>query len=276
MSRASHDVPPEDLVAYLDGELSRERRAAVEAHLATCPDCRRRLDALAAIGDILRQTPVDDAPGRARTLGRIEDEARAPRRPVASLPSVSALAGAALSAVLFLFLAVTNGTAPTDAATGLTRFIREWSERPQAASRDVALDEPMVAVEATAVPSEFSPVEPATLPFGLRLTERAVDPQGSVQLTYRNDRHLAIRLVQASARQARAAVLADETEVVTVGGIDVLWGRGHDVDDVSWLLWERGSVTFQVLVVEASTMRLTVDDIGPLVETIVAAQDRIS
>ena len=40
----NHAVPPEELMAYLDGELEPERALVVHAHLATCGSC----EALAA------------------------------------------------------------------------------------------------------------------------------------------------------------------------------------------------------------------------------------
>lgn len=53
------DRAPE-LTAYLDGELDPQSRAALEAHLATCPDCAARLDRERRLQALLRQhlTPV--------------------------------------------------------------------------------------------------------------------------------------------------------------------------------------------------------------------------
>jgi anti-sigma factor RsiW len=45
---------PEQLSAYLDGEVSPSVRVAVEAHLAACGDCRSRLAALGAVGALVR------------------------------------------------------------------------------------------------------------------------------------------------------------------------------------------------------------------------------
>lgn len=55
-----HTEFTDDLSAYLDGELAAERRAALEAHLATCVACRSVLDDLRAI--------VAAAPGYEGTL----------------------------------------------------------------------------------------------------------------------------------------------------------------------------------------------------------------
>lgn len=44
-----------DLSAYCDGELSGARRAAIEAHVRTCPDCARFGGAFAATLRALRE-----------------------------------------------------------------------------------------------------------------------------------------------------------------------------------------------------------------------------
>jgi anti-sigma factor RsiW len=41
------------LLFYLDNELSPREKASVEAHLASCPDCRRELESLAATQSVL-------------------------------------------------------------------------------------------------------------------------------------------------------------------------------------------------------------------------------
>ena len=40
------DAYTDRLSEYIDGELSQEERAAVDAHLVICPECRSTLDAL--------------------------------------------------------------------------------------------------------------------------------------------------------------------------------------------------------------------------------------
>lgn len=47
----------EDLQSYLDGELAPPRRAALEAHLRECADCRRVLDELQAVSGVLAHWP---------------------------------------------------------------------------------------------------------------------------------------------------------------------------------------------------------------------------
>lgn len=52
------DSMTEWIAAYLDDELSSERRAWVEDHLAVCADCRRELEDLRALSDLLRLGPA--------------------------------------------------------------------------------------------------------------------------------------------------------------------------------------------------------------------------
>lgn len=57
------------LGAYHDGELSDERRAWVEAHLPTCPDCQQELAELRALSDLLQIEPAPlPSPARTRAL----------------------------------------------------------------------------------------------------------------------------------------------------------------------------------------------------------------
>jgi anti-sigma factor RsiW len=56
----------EDLSALLDGELGAERRAELEAHVAGCPGCASRLEALRAVDRALAALP---APSVAPDLG---------------------------------------------------------------------------------------------------------------------------------------------------------------------------------------------------------------
>ena len=51
--------PRERLAAYLDGELSAQDRAQVEAHLGGCAACARRLGEMAAVDAGVRDLPVD-------------------------------------------------------------------------------------------------------------------------------------------------------------------------------------------------------------------------
>lgn len=61
--------------AYVDGELSARESAAFEQALATCPECRRRLEAARAVSGLLRDLPTERAPELLRA--RLERDLRA-------------------------------------------------------------------------------------------------------------------------------------------------------------------------------------------------------
>lgn len=50
------------LGAYLDGEINETLRGQIEAHLATCPDCRRELEELRQLSTLLQASPVPLSP----------------------------------------------------------------------------------------------------------------------------------------------------------------------------------------------------------------------
>jgi hypothetical protein len=57
-----HKLCSENLSAYLDGELPLQERAAVEAHLAGCPDCRAVLAQLGAVSGIVKKHSMEPVP----------------------------------------------------------------------------------------------------------------------------------------------------------------------------------------------------------------------
>ena len=99
-------LPPEDLLAYADGELRGDHRARVEAALAASPACRRRFAALGATGRLLRDASplADDPAGRAAVRARLERAS--PRSAMPRLGGIAAVV--ALPLVLLLALMTTE------------------------------------------------------------------------------------------------------------------------------------------------------------------------
>jgi hypothetical protein len=62
MTSHEHAVAPEELMAYLDGEMSPERAREVAEHLPSCPDCRALSDDLRGISQRMSAWDVDDVP----------------------------------------------------------------------------------------------------------------------------------------------------------------------------------------------------------------------
>ena len=51
----THAIEPEEIMAYLDGELPVEQAARVAAHLGQCPDCQSLADDLQQVIKRLRE-----------------------------------------------------------------------------------------------------------------------------------------------------------------------------------------------------------------------------
>ncbi len=126
MSQNDHPIPSEWLTAYYDGELDAVRQAVVAAHLLTCAECRRELDALRSLSEVLSADQVDSSTLTGDVAFWQTLEARLPNRKPASanignrniavrwLPGISLLvlyggiqAAALIAAALMLVLGST-------------------------------------------------------------------------------------------------------------------------------------------------------------------------
>lgn len=107
--------PDVRLEEYLDGELQGAPREAVEAHLASCGDCRRELAELRRLEEVLRAVPAGAAPDADRFVADVRARSGRPR-----WGWIAAAAAAALTAGLAAVLA-TRPAAP-DLRTALARY----------------------------------------------------------------------------------------------------------------------------------------------------------
>jgi len=89
------DVQPES-EAYVDGELSLERAAFLEQHLARCDECRAELACLQAVVDALETWPLMPEPARlrARVIAQLQPRPALPRFRVHWSDLAISLAGA--------------------------------------------------------------------------------------------------------------------------------------------------------------------------------------
>jgi hypothetical protein len=123
------EVVQEDLVAWVDGELSPAERACIEAHVGTCLTCRREIDRIgklnAMIGGLPRVEPSADF--EQRMFERLRAEATPPvagRRFRPALWLAPPLAAAA--ALALAFFSQTQPDAPVGGTSGAPRV----AERP--------------------------------------------------------------------------------------------------------------------------------------------------
>ena len=62
MKAADHPVSPEDLMAYLDGELPHAQAAVVQAHVAGCDGCQRSSGELRGVSRDMSRWQIEDPP----------------------------------------------------------------------------------------------------------------------------------------------------------------------------------------------------------------------
>lgn len=92
------DVQP-DLEAYVDGELSLERAAFLEQHLARCDECQAELARLRAVVDAMETWPLMAEPAhlKARVMAQVQPRPTPPRFRVHWSDLAISLAGAGLA-----------------------------------------------------------------------------------------------------------------------------------------------------------------------------------
>jgi len=89
------------LSPYIDDQLTASETAALEAHLASCDACRRRLDELRATVSALHEQPQAEAPRSfAITPGMLERKSADAARPLPALGLGMRLAGAGVAVAL--------------------------------------------------------------------------------------------------------------------------------------------------------------------------------
>jgi hypothetical protein len=114
MTAAEHPVNPEELMAYVDGELPVERSALVHAHLSDCDACQRLSGELRGVSRDLSRWRVEDTPKTLRAPER--SNGTAARNPIrtSSLRLTRTLPLAGVAAVGILVLAAGTWTMMQD------------------------------------------------------------------------------------------------------------------------------------------------------------------
>ena len=62
MPMAEHPMAPEDVQAYVDGELTAEREVMARAHLETCQECRKAAEDVASVSRAMAAWQIESAP----------------------------------------------------------------------------------------------------------------------------------------------------------------------------------------------------------------------
>jgi anti-sigma factor RsiW len=190
----------ERLSDYVDGELAPAERAACDAHLASCPECRTALDEIQLVASLAR-TDADVLPAHdlwPGILARIDSPrvvdfaARGPRRISFTLPQLALAAS--------LLMAVSAGVAYV--ATGRV------ASRPTSQETPIqAMAEPMMPPSADIAPANFADAQfdRAVTDLERILVEQRdeLDPR-TVMVIERN-----LAAIDEAIRQARAALESD-------------------------------------------------------------------
>jgi len=82
MNKIMHPIEPEELMAYLDGELSADREAVAVAHLSQCPECQEEIRQMGSVSEALKNWEVQPAEEAIpQAIVDVLDESTATRRP---------------------------------------------------------------------------------------------------------------------------------------------------------------------------------------------------
>lgn len=232
-------VTGRDLIDFADSTLSPRRRAALEAHIASCAVCQQRLADDRRVDTLVRSGSV--APGnlaaeRAAFRLRLMEEARRHERvPFGRYASVAACLAACVVVASVIW------------SSGFGGVVRDRIEVlfPEQTSRQIGSS-----------PDDNAPLAylgsvPETLPTGMVFQGILVTPSEMQQRsTYCNEDGWCIQLVQAKATSDMRCSTEQPFERVYVDGTEVCLRQfGDDPQAFNVMAWKRNDVEFRVAVV---------------------------
>jgi hypothetical protein len=176
MSTAPHPVVPEEIMAYLDGELSAERAPSVATHIEACADCQEVRASLRNASESLSHWAVALAPANASFQDRVASLARenslASNRSKARIFRFSShwtrgqlIAGLAVAlSVLFVFIVIPNSLRRPVAGRAMSATDRLRVKLAEKGQSALPLDEPLLTDQQRKVSSNRLPsANPTTL-----------------------------------------------------------------------------------------------------------------
>ncbi len=275
-------LKPEELIAYQDGTLPVGRGEIVEAHLIACPCCQERIAAFREVDNIIRQLAIPSAEfeqGRAGLRDRLRREDSQRQRSSAWLMRAVPLRRPVfVRPLVALLVALAPVPVTTRADFPLDTFVRsaevEIKERlspdEQRPVQHVAPSDPAVSR------ASFQPVAPAALPLGLVRVEQSTPSADRVEVLYRSEAGIAILVSESPVGTGAVTLDSLGIDLASVRDTDVVITRDTRPDAVAALVWERGDVIFNVLVIEAptgGTGGFKQADALQVVEALIEAQD---
>lgn len=274
--KIQHEVRPEDIIRYTDGDLYGGRRELVEAHLQHCPYCQQWLADFEETGRLLREStpPEDSTVARAQIMARIAAEAGQRGQP--PRPRVFA---ALVVLTLALLVALAFPWQRSEARSSVGRFFQfvdRGSQRSALingatpASLPTVIVQPLSPERLAALP--FTPQVPPTLPLGLQLAEGQIVRGTRLELRYRNEQGLILALTQERAEDARYTLTTSRGSFVIIAGVEVLWQPGPWPDSVAVLTWEQGGVLYSLSPDENPSGPFPLGDARQVVEVLLAGR----
>lgn len=196
----------QELSAYLDGELAGDARAAVEAHLAQCGECRASLESLRGL--VRRAQALDDRPPARDLWGgiaaRIGDASTAVVVPLAPRRRRIAFSIPQLAAAGIALMALSAGTAVVMMRGGPGRTAVGPAAGPGAESR-VAVSNPGGRAAVSPADQAMQSYAPAIRDLETVLaTRRSQLDTSTVRVLEQS-----VRVIDAAIEQARQALAQD-------------------------------------------------------------------
>jgi anti-sigma factor RsiW len=140
-----HKISPEDIQAYIDGELMAPNRSAIEEHIKSCSECRALAEELSRLERAVAEAECQEAPEEyfesfgSRVSAKIASKGRAPAgRSLWNLrgwPTVPLAAAAALALAITASRLMVTGPAPRDTVVGDEYASREIPKRQSAETK---------------------------------------------------------------------------------------------------------------------------------------------
>lgn len=269
-----HDVRPEDIIRYTDGDLYGGRRELVEAHLQHCRYCQRWLAEFEETGRLLREStpPEDSTVARAQIMARIAAEAGQRRQPHRTRV-FAALAALALALLIALALPWQRSEARPSVGR-FFQFVDRGAQRSALvngatpAALPTVIVQPLSPAGLAALP--FTAQVPPTLPLGLRLTSGTIARGSRLGLRYRNDRGLVMLLTQERAQDVHYTLTTSNGHLVMIGGVEVLVQSDPLPDTVAVLTWEDRGVLYALSAAEVPEGPVSFADARQIVEALLA------
>lgn len=272
-----HDVQPEDLIRYSDGDLHGGRRELVEAHLQHCPACQRWLADFEDTRRLLREStpPVDSTAARARIMVRIAAEPGRRRdqrvRPRAFIALVS-LTVALLVALAFPWqrseARVSVGRFFQFVERGSFRSALQGGATPTIAPRPAP--QPLSPEGLMALP--FSPQIAQALPLGLRLERGVIANGNELALYYRNDRGLVMLLTQRRSANVKSSRPTGSGQLTIIGGVEAVVQTEPRTGTVGVMTWEDHGILYELSADKAPEGRPSMDEARQLVEALLTGR----